>query len=128
MCILCCKIYLYGVCRPKTLPYIYIFRDDTEIDSADEALELSMIIEHESSDVEVVPVLEGSFVEVDESQGSHECSICSKTFSTKYNLRRHIRIHSSTSIRCTTCSAVLESDDALKDHMSAKQQKDHFIC
>lgn len=88
----------------------------------DDVLELSIM--SNDDDVEV-PALDGSFMEIQETE--HQCAICNNTYSTKYNLQRHISVHSG-SAHCTKCSNVFDNEDLLKEHVSQKHDKHCFMC
>ena len=86
----------------------------------------------EIEDIEEIPVLEGSFVEVetddiDQSSSEHVCYICEKRFQHKHNLKRHFLVHSEGFVKCSFCSCSLENKQKL-DKYIIRLHTGRFIC
>ncbi|XP_055678695.1 uncharacterized protein LOC129787268 [Lutzomyia longipalpis] len=64
-------------------------------------------------------------------QVNFECSICNKTFSTKWNLKMHKWIHASRSampFKCPTCPKAFIRQSDLQDHLNRHKSIKPFTC
>ncbi|KAF7640449.1 hypothetical protein Mgra_00000268 [Meloidogyne graminicola] len=58
----------------------------------------------------------------------HKCSLCSKTFIFKFDLNRHLKIHSDRSFLCGRCSKCFQHEIELKGHiLNCKNSSENSI-
>ena len=53
----------------------------------------------------------------------HRCDVCEKTFSSKPNLYRHLRIHQNKSLTCKHCKVTFTTTQSLEDHLLSHKTK-----
>merc|ERR1711879_437064 len=51
---------------------------------------------------------------------SHCCSLCDRSFASRSNLRRHVRLHTGQKHSCVVCSMKFARLATLRDHMRCK--------
>ena len=91
-----------------------------------------MNMEEENDEaVEYAEPLDGSLLDVsvnEEVKETFECDICGGHYSTKANLKRHLKKHEDPAFECKKCTQYFPSAAELTTHQEAKHSQKNELC